>query len=113
MEDKKLKDFLQKNSKVAPRPAGEWDRIVSKIERDKSKVSWWTLSTWKPVGVLATTLLIVVIGFNRYDNSAQNKRLNNEKIGSFLLENSYFEEIEEQEGEVRGYLWKFQQLRLD
>lgn len=68
MSDDQLKDFLKRNDVKLERPAGEWERIASRVERKRVTVGSLSFREWfsgvrlaLSGGLVAAAIAVVVL----------------------------------------------------
>jgi len=97
MDDKNLKNFLNKNSKIPERPAGEWSNILMKIESQSS--SQGVLSNVFGIRKIIigltgfAALVIITLNIDK-PYQVQHTEASLKDLDTFLVADSYFHESE-------------------
>ena len=93
MNDKKLKEFLQKDQSTPERPQAEWSQIAAKMERPYAKFRFISLQYFAAF----TSFVLIFTYSTQYLSERQElSALQREEISSYLFEeDDYFLDSDE------------------
>jgi hypothetical protein len=92
MNDEKLKSFLKENSRVPESPAGEWSKILMKIESGKQSGLFNMKKISLGFASFAVLSLVVLNTIKPHQTDHSTAKL--KEINTYLVADSYFSENE-------------------